>query len=171
MISLFLLATAVAGMSEIDVGANSRAGMQLCSNPDAATKTCSAIASYAVAGDGSFVETTEVLIAADKPITLQMSVPVQVEGGSICGQMTEGGLEGAMVRVGGVPLPADRNSAALNSLMPQLKPLVGRKTCDGLRVEDGRLMKYGQVDRIDVNLPGKPVAWVSVGSGYRVAPR
>lgn len=171
MISLLLLAGAVAGVSDIDVVANSKAGMKLCSNPDAATKTCSTIASYAAADDGSFVETGEVLLAADQPITLQTAIPVTIDGDSICGQLTDAALAGAKVRVGGAQLPPDRHAMALASLTAKLKPLVGRKTCDGLRMEGGKLMKYGQVERVDVNLPGKPVIWIAADSGYRVAPR
>jgi hypothetical protein len=49
--------------------------------------------------------------------------------------------------------------------------MAGRKVCEGLQVEDGQLVKYGQVERVDLKLPGKPVSWISPADGYRVAPR
>ncbi|MBV2146841.1 hypothetical protein KRZ98_00860 [Sphingobium sp. AS12] len=171
MIALFLFAAVAANQTETDVTAQSKAGMLLCSNPDVATKTCSTIATYSVVEGGASIETAEILLSADQPVTLEMSAPVKIEGGTICGQLTEAALVNAKVRLNGALLPADRNSAALNSLLPKLRPLVGRQTCDGLRIEGERLMKYGQVDRIDVNLPGKPVIWIAPSSGYKVAPR
>lgn len=170
-IALLLLAATSSGAPETDVVAQVRAGKMLCSNPDTATKTCSTIASYTRREDGTFVEKGEVLISPDQPITLGMSMVVRVDGDAICGTMELTDLQKAAVRVDGMPLPPDRNEAALSKLIEKLKPMAGRKVCEGLQVEDGQLMKYGQVERVDLKLPGKPVSWISPAEGYRVAPR
>ena len=143
----------------------------LCANPDPATKTCSSIISYTPGKNGTFVETGEVLISPGQPITLEMSSAVQVEGGAICGTMEFADMQKGKLRMNGTLLPSDRNEAVLNKLLEKLKPMAGRKACEALRVEDGQLRKFGQVERIDLKLPGKPVSWISAAEGYKVAPR
>ncbi len=71
----------------------------------------------------------------------------------------------------GTLFPPDRNGAALSKLIERLKPMAGREACEVLRIQDGELRKYGQVERVDLNLPGKPVSWINPADGYRVAPR
>ncbi|MBA2772318.1 MAG: hypothetical protein H0U34_09985 [Sphingomonas sp.] len=140
-------------------------------NPDSATKTCSSIISYLPGPDGTLVETGEVLISPDQPITLEIVSVGKVEGGAICGAVELADMQKGQLRINGTLLPPDRNTAALSKLLEKMKPMAGRKACEGLQVENGQLMKYGQVERIDLNLPGKPVRWISPSEGYRVAPR
>lgn len=146
-------------------------GRMLCSNPDAATKTCSSIASYAASKDGTFVETSEILLPAGQPLTLELSAPAEIKGSLVCGVMSEADLQKGRVRINGSPLPPDQNAAVLSKLSEKLRPMVGRQVCEELRVEDGRLMKYGQAERVDIHLPGKPVQWISKADGYRVGSR
>ena len=80
-------------------------------------------------------------------------------------------MQKGKLRMNGTLLPSDRNEAVLNKLLEKLKPMAGRKACEALRVEDGQLRKFGQVERIDLKLPGKPVSWISAAEGYKVAPR
>jgi hypothetical protein len=87
LIALLLLAATNSAPAETDVLAHVRAGKMLCSNPDPATKTCSTIASYTPQGNSTFVEKGELLISPDQPITLEMSMVVQVDGDAICGTM------------------------------------------------------------------------------------
>ncbi len=47
--------------------------------------------------------------------------------------------------------------------------MAGKKACEALRVQDGQLMKYGQVDKVDLKLLGKPVKWIDPGEGFQVA--
>lgn len=171
IVALVLLAATASVPSETDVLLQLSAGKMLCSNPDAATKTCSTIAAYAASNNGAFVETAEVLLSPDQPLTLQTSLVVQIKQATICGVMEEADLQKGIVRINGTPLPADRNTLVLEKLMEKLKPLAGREICEGLRFENGRLMKYGQAERIDINLPGKPVSWITAADGYKVAPR
>lgn len=88
----------------------------LCANPDSATKTCSSIVSYKPGKNGTFVETGEVLISPDQPITLEMSSVVQFESGAICGTVEFADMQKGRLRMNGTLLPADRNEAALSKL-------------------------------------------------------
>lgn len=171
MIIASLMLAAATAPSDTAVLAQLRAGKMLCSNPDPATKTCSAIASYAAAKNGAYVETSEILLPAGQPLTLELSAVAQVKGSEICGVMSEADLAKGVVRINGSPLPPDRNAAVLNKLSEKLKPMVGRQVCEELRIKDGRLMKYGQAEGVDINLPGKPVRWISARDGYKVGTR
>lgn len=166
---IFLLGGANA--ADIDVLAQAKSGKMVCVNPDAATKTCSSISSYSVSADGSVIETTEVLLAPDQPLTLTMSIRTKVDGGLICGVMTLEDLKHGVVRMNDDAIPSDRNADFLQRLEASMGSLTGREVCDALRIEDNGLVKYGQVERIDLKLPGKPVIWVSSGDGFKVAPR
>lgn len=171
MLPLVLIATAAVAMPlETDVLAQSISGKMLCTNPDTATKTCSTIDRFFKAEDGSISNVGEILISPDQAVTLEISTIVEIDNGSVCGEMALSDLEKGRLRVNGTPLSPERNAAGMSKLIEKLKPLAGRKVCEALRLEGGRLFKYGQIERIDINLPGKPVRWVAVDEGYKVAP-
>ena len=167
---LFFLASGSV-TSDTDIMAQVKSNKVLCSNPDEATKTCSAIASYILAKNGILTETAEILISPDQPITLEMSSVVSVDGAVNCGALTLPEMQKGRLRLNGRLLPPDRNEAALSRLLERLAPMAGRKSCEELRIKSGQLFKFGQVDRIDLKLPEKPVKWVSLDEGFRVAPR
>lgn len=171
IIAAFLILAGASVQADIDVLAQSKSGKVLCSNPDAATKTCSSIASYNASADGSVIETTEVLLTPDQPITLTMSIGTEVAGGSICGVMTLDDLRRGQVRANGEALQPDRNALVLERLETSMGSLAGKRVCDAIRIENQGLVKYGQVEGVDIKLPGKPVMWVSTKEGYKVAPR
>jgi hypothetical protein len=169
--ALLLLASAANNQSSVDVLAQFEAGKVLCTNPDTSAKACSAIAAYNISADGSVIETTELLLRPDQPITLTMSIRAEIDGGSICGTMTLDALRQARVRLNGEPLPPDRNALVLERLEASLAPLAGKKSCEAIRMENNGLTKYGQVEGLDIRLPGKPVMWVSRDEGFTVKPR
>ena len=172
MITAVLLILAGANVqADVDILAQSKSGKMLCANPDAATKSCSSITSFKVSANGSVIETTEVLLTPEQSITLTMSIATEVAGGSNCGVMTLDDLRGGQVRANGEALPPDRNALVLERLETSMGSLAGQKVCDALRLENDSLVKYGQVEGVDVKLPGKPVMWVSPNDGYEVAPR
>lgn len=172
MISAVLVILAGANVQPIvDILAQSKSGKLLCSNPDAATKSCSSISSFKVSADGSVIETTEVLLTPEPTITLTMSIKTEVAGGSNCGVMTLDDLRRGQVRTNGEALSPDRNARVLERLETSMGSLAGKKVCDALRLENDSLVKYGQVEGVDIKLPGKPVMWVSPTDGYTVAPR
>jgi hypothetical protein len=170
-IAMILLAATGAAPPETDTLAQIQAGKILCVNPDAATKTCSTITSYTLRETKTFLETGEVLISPDQPVTFKMSMLVDVRGASICGTPLITDFQKGTVSVDGAPLPPDRNEAAITKLVETLKPMAGRQVCEAIQLDGGKLMKYGQVERVDLKLPGKPVGWISPREGYRVAPR
>lgn len=171
MLILLLALASAASPPETDMLAQFKAGRMLCSNPDSNTKTCSTIDRLTLRADGVMIDTGETLLALDKPVTLEVASVAHFEAGALCGTMDVADLRNGIVRADGVPLPADRNALALEKLTAALQPLAGRKICEGLRLQDGQLVKIGQAERFDLPLPGKPVRWIMPDEGYRVAPR
>jgi hypothetical protein len=78
-------------------------------------------------------------------------------------------MQKGIVRVNGTALPPERNTAAVAMLVERLAPMAGKKACEVLRLQNGQLMKFGQVDQVDLELPGKPVQWIDASAGFRVA--
>lgn len=171
MLLAFILAAGVGAAAETDVLAQIRAGKVLCANPDQPTRTCTSMDVFAPSADDVFIDTGEVLISPGQALTLEISSKVRVENGAICGVMEMADLKNGTVRVNGALLPPARNAQAIGKIALQLKPLAGRRVCETLRIENGRLFKYGQVEGIDRNPPGKPVKWVGLEEAYKVAPR
>ena len=168
--AVLLILAAPMIQADVDILARSKSGKVLCSNPDAATKSCSSMTSFDISADGSVSETTEVLLTTDQPLTLTMSIAAQVTAGSNCGTMTLEDLRRGQVRMGGQAIPTDRNTLVLERLEQSMAQLAGKTICEAIRLESTGLVKYGQVEGIDIKLPGKPVMWVSPIDGYKVKP-
>ena len=169
--TLLLLATSSLTGMGTDFTTEIRTGKMLCSNPDMNTKTCTAIATFNIGEDGTATETTELLMSPNPPITLEMSVPVEIQGSVNCGKLTIPQMQKGRLRIDGTLLPADQNKEAMAKIIEKLGFMADKRACDELRIEAGQLIKVGQVDGINVNLPGKPVTWIGVEDGFRVAPR
>src|SRR5690349_13412780 len=132
MIVASLALAAATPASDTAILAQLNAGKMLCSNPSAATRTCSAIASYAADKGGNFVETTEILLPVGQPLTLQLSAIAHINGSTICGKLNETDLQKALVRINGAPLPPEQNAAVLSKLMEKLRPMAGHQVCEEL---------------------------------------
>lgn len=170
ILAALLLAQAAAPLSETDLQGHVAAGDMLCSNPDSATMTCSAIDSFSSGIGDTLTNTGEILLVPGQTATLRVTSIMHIEGDAFCGVMNAEDMEKAQVSVGGVPLSPAQNSKVLSGIIERLKPMVGHKVCETVRLEDGRLMKYGKIEGIDVTPPGKPVSWIVAADGYRVAP-
>ena len=171
VLGVLMMAAPSAAILPDDILANINAGRSLCSNPDPATKTCTTIATYAPSDTGTFSENAEILINESPPIIFATKTLVRLEDGAICGTVEEATISNGKVRYNGVLLPADRNAAVVARLAENFATMFGKKTCDRISLVDGKLLKFGQVERVDIKLPGKPVQWISPGDGYKVAPR
>jgi hypothetical protein len=170
LILLFLALAAVP--AETDMVAHFKAGQRLCSNPDVAAKTCTTIDRVGAGADGGLVQTGETLVSPNEVISLEMTTPIHFEEGAACGRIDEGDFRRSVVRANGVPIPADRNAKVLDMLWSKVfAAQAGQKICEGLRVEQGQLVKRGQTQQMDLPLPGTPVRWIRADEGYRVAPR
>ena len=171
VLAALAMAASSAAIPADDVLANINAGRMLCSNPDAETKTCTTIDSYVPAEQGKFADTGELMISETPPITLTTTATVHIEHGAICGLIEKADMLNGKVRLNGSLLPPDRNAAVVAKLAEKFEPMIGKKACETVSLIDGQLLKFGQVERVDIKLPGKPVKWISPDEGYKVAPR
>ena len=80
-------------------------------------------------------------------------------------------MQKGQVRINGAPLPSDQNVAVLSKILEVMGPMADKRACDEIRIEAGQLVKFGQVEGVEVKLPGKPVRWISMDEGFKVAPR
>jgi hypothetical protein len=168
LIAIFF-ALAAASPPETDMLAQFRSGKVLCSSPDASTKTCHTIDRLTIRQDGVMMNTGETLIAPDKPITMEVTSQAHFEAGAMCGVISLADIQKGIVRASGVPLPPDRNALVLEKIGQAFQAVLDQPTCESLRVLDGKLVKFGQVQNVDLTL-AKPVRWISPDEGYRVAP-
>lgn len=170
MLLLSMLAAVSVTTADVDVLANVKAGRMICSSPDDASKTCSTISRYELQTDGSLLETSEVLFAPTQAISLEVKARITLKNGAICGAMLQSDLDHGIVRIGGNPIPDDKNKAVLAKLDEKFAMLFGRQTCEMLRIENGQLLKFGQMEGVDIPLPPKPVRWIAASDGFKVAP-
>lgn len=168
---LAILAATATAPAETDALAQMQAWKILCTYPDETAHTCTSIEVFVEQPDGSFIATSETLLPGGEGLSLEISSTVRVENGAICGTIDLADMQKGMLRMNGLPLPPEQNVAALGKLIERLKPMAGRKVCEALHIVDGQLLKFGQIDGVDINLPGKPVRWVMSDEGYRLAPR
>ena len=170
----FATAAAPATIAPTDMMAHYRAGQWLCSEPDEPSKTCAAIDRLTPRPDsnpgGNIVITSEMLLAPDRPITLESRSLAHAEGAGLCSVMDLADLQTAVVRVKGQPLTPERNAPAIERLSVLFKPLAGRKGCESLSVKDGTLIKIGQIEGVPLPVI-RNANWVSPQDGYKVAPR
>lgn len=146
-------------------------GKLLCVNPDAATKTCSALSTFSQSWTGTVTETTEMLLPRRENITIQISSLAEVNGSQMCGRLGEGDIRSSIIRVKGSELPPAEHAAATGELVAIMGPLFGRLSCEELRMEYGHLKKFANIEGISMAPPVKMVAWVKSDEGYKVAPR
>ena len=170
LLAILVIAATSAALPDSDVLANVQAGRMICSNPNDAAKTCSTISRYELRDDGTLNEISEILFSLDQPISFEVQAHATLENGAVCGAMLQSDLNRGVVRLNGTPLSPDRNKAVIAKLEEKMAPLFGRRACEILRMEEGRLLKFGQMDGIDIPLPPKPVRWITQDQGFRVAP-
>lgn len=168
-VATLLIMAAAGAVPEAEILAQLRAGKMLCANPDTEAKTCSSIDRYAASGGNRFVNTGEVLLSADQGLTMEVTSIVSLENGALCGALDLADLRKARLRANGKQLPPEQRAAMIGQMAEQMAPLAGRKVCETLRIEDGQLVKQGEMEGVDVALPSKPVIWITPGSGYKVA--
>lgn len=169
MLTVLLALAASGSMAETDMEAQLRSGKMLCSDPNVAQKTCSNIDRLDVAADGSLINTGEKLLSPSQAITMEVKSLAHFENGAMCGSLDLADLDKGTIRVGGHPLPADRNAAALEKLATLFKPMAGMKACESLRINEGKLVKIGQIQGVATPI-SIVVRWITPDEGYRVAP-
>jgi len=170
LVAALALSASAAPIPPDDLAANIAAGHLLCSNPDTASKTCTTIDAYAPVSGDAYANTGELMISEVPLITIATTAVVRIENGAVCGTILAADLLNRRVRLNGADLPPERNAAVLAKLAEKFAPMVGKKSCETVSLIDGELLKFGQIQGVDIRLPGKSVKWITPQDGYKVAP-
>jgi hypothetical protein len=169
--SFLLILAAGTVQPETDYLAQIQKGYFLCNDPDPASKTCSNLDKFVINKDGTIINTGELLIIPSQPVTLEVSSKSTISGSVSCGTLAMEDLQAGIVRAKGQPIPADRNAIAIQKLSGLFTNFFGKQVCESLMIQEGRLMKVGQIDGLNITLPSIPVQWVAPSDDYRVAPK
>lgn len=166
-LALAFALAAVAPQQPADPLGPAREGRLQCHSPDAARKTCGAIATYSFAADGTISNQAEVMLNPSPLIVMRDQTPVVVRDGAVCGPLT--GLEGAVFTIDGQP--ADPQTAEM--LRGQLSAAfaqLGTEVCTRYTPQGEGWLAEAFIDgrpRPDLN---QPVIWVPPTDGYSVRP-
>lgn len=169
MITLALtLALAVpAPIEAADPLAPARDGKLQCHTPDKARKTCSALAGYTFAADGTIANQAEVMLNPSPLIIMRDEAPVVVRDAAVCGPMV--GFEDAVFTIDGQP--ADPATAGM--IRAQVTAAFSQLGTEGCT----RYSPQGEGWLAEVSIDGQPraefnqpVIWVSPSEGYTVQP-
>jgi hypothetical protein len=162
------LFAAPAAHAQSDPLAPARQGQVQCFEPDAANKTCAAIASYAFAADGTINNTSDVLIFPEPAIVMHITSPVTERGDQVCGPIRNEDIASAQFVIDGQPTSDDNAQTIRAQMREQLAAMIGVEVCS-------RFVPDGGGFRAVATAGGRPqpdqrVAWVRPSDGYRVAP-
>jgi hypothetical protein len=176
LLALVLAAAAatVTPPADADPLAPGRAGMLQCYQPDAARKTCSALAGYRVGADGVIVNRAEVLLSASPWITVVTESPVTVRAGAVCGPLT--GVDTARVLLDGQPADAGTTARVRQALTAAYAPFAGKDICTTYIAEPAPF-QGGYAYRAEATVGGDPrpdltqrVIWVYPEGEWVVRP-
>ncbi|MBA3048872.1 MAG: hypothetical protein KKG54_09850 [Alphaproteobacteria bacterium] len=163
-----LLALAVpAPLQDADPLVPARDGQLQCHSPDTARKTCTALAGYTFAADGTIANQAEVMLSSAPVIIMRDVAPVVVRDGAVCGPMT--GFEDAVFTVDGQPAgpaTAQMIRVQVTAAFAQL----GTEGCTTYSPQGEGWLAEAVIDgqpRPDLN---QLLIWVSPSEGYSVRP-
>lgn len=145
-----------------------RLGQVQCFEPDAANRTCAAMAGYAFAADGAITNTADVLIFPEPAIVMHVRSPVTVRDGAVCGPIRQSDLDAAQFTIDGQPAGDDNSELIRSQMREQLASMIDVEVCT-------RFVPNGDAMRAVATIAGRPqpdqrVTWVRPEEGYRVAP-
>lgn len=145
-------------------------GQLQCYEPDKSRKTCSSLAGYKRAANGTIDNTALIFISRSPLITMETVSPVEVKSGRVCGTVRDRDIDAAKFSDGTQPLEASKAALLRQRLKVALKDLLNHEICteyvpDG----DGFLAKETK-EGTPMLGTNQHVIWVSPSDGYRVSP-
>jgi hypothetical protein len=151
--------------------APARAGMLQCYGPDAAKKSCTALAGYARNGTG-FTNRAEVRLSLDANplITLTTTTQVRIERGMICGKVAQADLDSAEPRLNHVAMEGEQRAQVLKGVSAAYTGagILGHEVCTRYVPEGDTLSAQVQVDGVPRPQFTQRVRWVKADEGYTV---
>ena len=164
-----LLASVFAQAPADDPLALARSGQLQCYTPNAAQKTCRALAGYRQDGEAQYINRAQLPITPDGSMTLTTTSRVRIVSGAVCGTIQAEDIAGAELAVAGSAMDADRAAPLLTQIAQALTSIIGHEICTRYVQNGDGLVAEGSMDgtrRPDLD---QPVIWVGPSDGYRVS--
>jgi hypothetical protein len=146
-------------------------GYVQCFVPNVASKTCMAMSGYTKSGEGTWTNTTLILLDANSPLTVEISGEVFLKNGDVCGRFKPEDLQDYKIRYAGRNVPNQLRAQITRALDRQYSVVLNKTSCSVFFEDNGAKMMKTTVDGKDVDAPHVWYRWVLKSDGYRVAPR
>ncbi len=134
-------------------------------------KTCASTTAYTANGDGSYTNASTILMAK-KPaaVVVQLTTPVTIKAGAVCGALRREDVTGATVSVNGQPIPAEKAGPVLQGLAGAMSGVIGHEICTTFVPAGTGYVAKSTMDGKPQPDQDQKVVWVSPADGYSVAP-
>lgn len=168
---MMLAALLMAGLvADDDPLAPARRGKLECVAPDREARTCRSLNKYVPDPDGSWADTTKMMIAPGMTVELVMSV--RIKGGAVCGTMSREMVTAAKLSRDGAAMRA-KDAATMRGALLQAwtsAGVIGQEGCWRYTQADNKTLTaeaiIGGVERPDL---ATTAIWVSPSEGYRLS--
>ena len=167
---LVLTAAAGAAGTADNPLAPAMAGLLECTRPDDQKKTCLSIASYRLVEGSTYSSTGALLISPNGPVIFEMTVPVELNAGSVCGVMKPADISSGGIRVAGKLLDHAQAAPILARMVTALSGLMNKEICVTYERSGEGLVEKTVIDGLYQADHDQVVEWVEPGAGYVVAP-
>jgi len=162
----------LAGATAADAGplAPAAEGMVQCYEPDDLARTCRSIAGYRLITGGTYANDAAVLISPTKNVILEITSPVEVKNGAVCGTARAKDVLDGRLRAAGSLVPQDKAAPALAQLVTALAAIIDKEVCTFYTPKDGVFIARASIDGIDRPELNQRVKWIKPSEGYKVSP-
>ena len=133
-------------------------------------KTCVSTSVYTANSDGTFTDTSAVLLSKQPAVVLQISTPTAIKSGAVCAALRQQDVIAASISVNGQVIPPEKSGPILQKIAGSLSPIIGHEICTTFVPADGGFVAKASMDGKPQPAQDQKVIWVSPSDGYTVAP-
>jgi hypothetical protein len=133
-------------------------------------KTCTSLASYAAAPDGTFATSAIVMLSTDPLVIMQTTTEVRIRDGAVCGAIKKSDITGGSLTLSSEAVPADKAAPFLEKVAQHLTPIIGHEICTVFVPAGDGFIAKASLDGQAQPAQDQKVIWVAPSDGYKVAP-
>ena len=169
--SLLVLTAAVGGAGAAENPlAPALDGLLECTRPDDQKKTCLSISSYRLVEGSTYSSTGAIVISPKGPVVLEITVPVTLKEGSVCGVMKLQDISSSRIRVAGKLLDHAQAAPILTRTVASLSLVMNKEVCSTNERSAEGIVQKTIIDGLYQADHDLMVEWVPPDAGYVVAP-
>ena len=133
-------------------------------------KTCASTTTYTANADGTYINASTVLLSKKPAVVLQLTTPVSIKSGAVCGALRREDVAGATVSVNGQAIPAEKSGPVLQGIAGSLGSVIGHEICTTFVPSGAGFVAKSTMDGKPQPDQDQKVIWVAPADGYTVAP-